>query len=86
LGLNGALSACVEGVIDFDMDSLANGICALGDATVTLGFWRDHNGESQYEVLRKTGTLHIVRQPPINSLRVGIWDRLGALAKDLIQV
>jgi len=58
----------------------------VGGATVTLRFWRDRNGESQYEVLQRRGTLHIVRQPPINSLSVGIWDRLGALAKDVISV
>jgi hypothetical protein len=53
----------------------------VGDATVTLRFWRDRDGESQYQVLQRRGTLHIVRQPPINSLSVGIWDRIGALAR-----
>jgi glycogen debranching enzyme len=56
----------------------------VGGATVNLRFWRDCDGESQYEVLQRRGTLHIVRHPSINSLTVGIWDRLGALVKDVI--
>lgn len=58
----------------------------VGGAKVTLHFWRDPNGRSQYEVLGKQGTLRIVRQPPLTSLCTGIWDRLGVLAKDLIPV
>jgi glycogen debranching enzyme len=52
----------------------------VGDATVTLRFARDRNGKSSYEVIEKRGTLHVVNQPPIESLTAGIWDRLGALA------
>jgi glycogen debranching enzyme/short-subunit dehydrogenase len=54
----------------------------VGEASVTLRFWRDRAGDSHYEVLRKQGTLHIVRQPPVDSLTAGVWDRLGALVKD----
>ena len=54
----------------------------VGEASVSLRFWRDRDGDSHYEVLRKQGTLHIVRQPPLDSLTVGLWDRLGALIKD----
>jgi glycogen debranching enzyme len=46
----------------------------VGDATVTLRF-----SQSTYKVLEKRGTLHIVDQPPIDSLTAGIWDRLGSL-------
>ncbi len=53
----------------------------IGGATVSLRFWRDGEGKSHYEVLEKEGTLHIVRQPPVDSLAVGTWDRLGALIK-----
>ncbi|MBI1809971.1 MAG: hypothetical protein HYR75_08760, partial [Gemmatimonadetes bacterium] len=43
----------------------------VGDATVSLRF---HG--SSYEVLEKRGTLHIVDQPPFDSLTAGVWDRL----------
>ena len=40
----------------------------VGDATVTLRFWRDEDGASNWEVLHQQGTLHIVRQPAPESL------------------
>jgi hypothetical protein len=54
----------------------------VGRASVSLRFWRDRSGDSRYEVLKKEGALRIVRQPPLDSLTVGLWDRLGALIKD----
>jgi hypothetical protein len=54
----------------------------FGDAIVSLR--REASGEATYEVLEKRGTLHIIDQPPIDSLTVGIWDRLGALGKGLL--
>jgi glycogen debranching enzyme/NAD(P)-dependent dehydrogenase (short-subunit alcohol dehydrogenase family) len=54
----------------------------VGGACVTVRFWRDRDGASKYDVLAKSGTLHIVRQPSINSLGVGMWERLGALMHD----
>jgi glycogen debranching enzyme len=56
----------------------------VGGARASLRFWRDAKGESHYEVLKKEGALHIVRQPPLDSMTVGWRDRLGALVKDLI--
>ncbi len=53
----------------------------VGGATVSLHFWRDENGKSHHRVLEQEGELHIVRQPPVNSLSAGMWDRLGALAE-----
>ena len=53
----------------------------VGEASVWLRFWCDRDGASHYEVLRKQGTLHIVRQPPLDSLTASLWDRLGALIK-----
>jgi hypothetical protein len=58
----------------------------VGGAKVTLHFWREADGESRHEVLRKEGTLHVTRQPPLTSLSAGIWDRLVTLAQDLISV
>jgi len=36
----------------------------VGDARVTLRCWRTPAGKSHFEVLKKAGTLHVVRQPP----------------------
>lgn len=55
----------------------------VGGATVSMRFWRDGAGDSHHEVLEQSGTLHIVRQPPLDALTVGVWDRLGALAQGL---
>jgi glycogen debranching enzyme len=51
----------------------------LGDAQATLRFWRDGRGASHVEVLRRQGTLRVIRQPPPESLTAGVTDRLGAL-------
>jgi glycogen debranching enzyme len=56
----------------------------VGEATVTLRFWRGSDGDSHYEVVEQEGTLHIIRQPPVDSLTVGLWDRLGALAEGVL--
>jgi glycogen debranching enzyme len=50
----------------------------LGGAIATLRFWRGDNGDSHTEVLHKRGTLHLVKQPPPESLSSGVRDRLGA--------
>jgi hypothetical protein len=51
----------------------------IGHATVTMHCERDRNGRTEMEVIEQTGTLNIVRQPPLESLTAGIWDRLQAL-------
>jgi glycogen debranching enzyme len=51
----------------------------LGDAVATLRFWRDANGTSHAEVVRKRGTLRLVHQPSIESLTAGVRDRMAAL-------
>jgi glycogen debranching enzyme len=56
----------------------------IGQAKVSLRCWRDSDGDSFYEVLEQEGTLRIVNQPPLDSLSVGIWDRLGALAEGVL--
>ncbi|MBW3654839.1 MAG: hypothetical protein KY444_01940 [Gemmatimonadetes bacterium] len=56
----------------------------VGGATVSLRFWRDGAGKSHHEVLEQEGTLHIVRQPPVDSLTAGIWNRLGALLEGVV--
>jgi glycogen debranching enzyme len=56
----------------------------LGDAVATLRFWRDESGESHAEVVRKRGTLHLVRQPPPESLTARVRDRMGALVETIM--
>ena len=50
----------------------------LGGATATLRFWRGDDGDSHAEVLHHRGTLHLMKQPPLESLASGVRDRLGA--------
>lgn len=56
----------------------------VGEATATLRFWRDDDGESHFDVVERSGTLHVVRQPPVNSLTAGVRDRVGALLTDVL--
>jgi glycogen debranching enzyme len=56
----------------------------IGGATATLRFYRDRRGESHVEVVRKRGTLHVIKQPPPESLTVGLRDRFTALADRLL--
>jgi glycogen debranching enzyme len=56
----------------------------LGDTTATVRFWRDEEGESHAEVVRKRGALHLIRQPPLESLTAGVRDRFGALTETLL--
>ena len=50
----------------------------LGGATATVRFWREPDGASHAELLHVRGTLHLVRQPPPESLTDGVVDRLKA--------
>jgi len=49
----------------------------VGDARVTLRCWRDAGGESHFEVLNQLGALHVVRQPPPESIEAGFGERLS---------
>ncbi|MGH7714352.1 MAG: amylo-alpha-1,6-glucosidase, partial [Gemmatimonadaceae bacterium] len=51
----------------------------IAGATVSLRFWSDKQGASHVEILRRRGTLHLVRQPSIESQHVGWRDRFTAL-------
>jgi glycogen debranching enzyme len=51
----------------------------VGQAVVSLRFYRDKDGRSRWELLHRRGTLHIVRQPPPESLTAGLTDRLTGL-------
>ena len=56
----------------------------IGGATATIRFWRDAKGRSHGEVVRKHGTLRLVKQPPIESLSAGVRDRFSALADSIL--
>jgi glycogen debranching enzyme len=49
----------------------------VGAATATLRFWRDTGGSARWEVLHQQGTLHVVRQPAMESLSA-TWGRRAA--------
>jgi len=53
----------------------------VGDATVTLRFFRESDGTSGYEVKEREGKLRVVRQPWLESFEANAWDRLAALAQ-----
>jgi hypothetical protein len=55
----------------------------VGGATVTVRFWRDRTGRSKFRVLRKRGTLHVVRQPPPDSLSADVWQRLHGVMESV---
>jgi hypothetical protein len=54
----------------------------VGDATATLRFWRD-DADTQWDVVHKTGSLRVLRQPPPESLTAGLGDRAWALLQSL---
>jgi len=55
----------------------------VGGATVTMRFWRDAAGRSKFRVVRKRGTLHVVRQPPPDSLSADLWQRLHGVMESV---
>lgn len=56
----------------------------VGGARVTLRAWRTEEGRSEFEVTRMEGALRVVRQPPLNSLGAGVWDRLVSFVDGLL--
>jgi hypothetical protein len=56
----------------------------LGGSTATLRFRRDENGRVDAEIVRKRGPLHLVRQPPIESLTADLGDRFRALVESIL--
>lgn len=56
----------------------------IGRARATLRFWRDEHGQSRWDVLHKSGTVRIVRQPPPESVTVGIADRMWAALESVM--
>jgi glycogen debranching enzyme len=57
----------------------------VGEARVTLRCWRDVAGASRFEVLNNVGTLHVVRQPPPESLEAGLAERTTAAVETALR-
>lgn len=55
----------------------------LADAIADIRFWRDKHGHSHAELEHVQGKLHLLRQPPLESLHAGVKDRLGALVESI---
>jgi glycogen debranching enzyme len=55
----------------------------VGKATVSLRFWRDQKGKSHWRVLRRSGFLVILEQPPELSSQVTLGERLFAVLRSL---
>ena len=55
----------------------------VGSSRATLRFWRDEGGASSWEVLHQQGSLHIVRQPPPESLTATWLERTGGLVESI---
>jgi glycogen debranching enzyme len=56
----------------------------VGDAVVTIRFYRTKGGEGDYEVLDKRGPLHVLRQPSPWSLTAGFAERLKDVLTSLL--
>jgi glycogen debranching enzyme len=56
----------------------------VGSSRVSLHFWRDASGETDYRILDSHGHPHVLRQPPANHLSVGLFNRLGDLVESLL--
>jgi hypothetical protein len=48
----------------------------IGNSTVTLRFFREEDGKSDYRVLDQRGPLHVIRQPSPWSLTAGYGERI----------
>ena len=56
----------------------------VGAATATLRFWREPDGASHGEIVHHSGSLHLLRQPPLESMTAKVSDRMSALVDTLL--
>jgi N-terminal domain of (some) glycogen debranching enzymes len=56
----------------------------VGAAVLTIHFFREANGVSNYEVLSKEGTVHVVRQPSPWSLTANFGERVKDLLNSVL--
>ena len=55
----------------------------VGSAKISLRFWRDKDGRSDWEVLHTQGTLRVIRQPAPESLSATLADRARSVLESL---
>jgi glycogen debranching enzyme len=55
----------------------------VGGATATIRVTRQDDGSADVDVLELEGTLHVLRQPPIESLHATVADRLAAVLRSV---
>ncbi|HEX2167629.1 MAG TPA: glycogen debranching N-terminal domain-containing protein, partial [Longimicrobiales bacterium] len=53
----------------------------VGDATVAMRFRRDADGRSHYDITDQQGSLHVIRQPWLESFSADSWERMAALVQ-----
>lgn len=56
----------------------------VGEARVSIRFRRQKDGTTDYKVLERKGTVHVIRQAPPDSLSAGIGTRVGQLGGSLL--
>ncbi|HKS75806.1 MAG TPA: hypothetical protein VJQ82_21520 [Terriglobales bacterium] len=56
----------------------------VGEAVVSIRFFREHDGKGDYQVLEKRGPLHVVRQPSPWSLTAGPVERTIDLMESIL--
>ena len=56
----------------------------VGQAVVSIRFYRTPNGRSDYEICEQRGALHIVRQPSPWSLTATVPERLRDLLESFL--
>lgn len=56
----------------------------VNDATATVRFWREPDGTSHGEIVHHQGTLHLLRQPPLESMSAKVSDRLRAFVDTIM--
>ena len=55
----------------------------VGEVRTTLRFWRDEEGTSHWETLHQQGRLHVIRQPPPESLSARWIDRVTGVLESV---
>jgi hypothetical protein len=66
------------------LPELSLGSQHVGAAVIDLRFWRTTNGDSDYEIVEKRGSLHVVPQPSPWSLTATFGERLQDALSSLL--
>lgn len=74
----------LDPILPSALDALRVRGLRVGRGSVDLDVWRDRDGRSRFEVVGREGTLHVVRQPPPESISAGPGERLRALVEGMV--